>query len=170
MTCLSINNPYLHRLMYCDQYYQHPRIVGIYPRTLCVTTAASGNAVNYMDVTIQRQLGSLSRLTTVLFDKREHQPLRDLFIIKYPHVSSNISSTAKYGIITSQYHRLRRIIMLREDFVHRMAGIVSYMEFKGHDATRMLQQVHGLCTRHLELYGTRPNQLYQQIEAAFASM
>ena len=36
--------------------------------------------------------------------------------------------------------------MLREDFVHRMACIVSYMEFKGHDATRMLQQVHGLCT------------------------
>ena len=50
---LSITNPYLHRLMYCDQYYQHLRIVGIYPRTLCVTTAASGNAVNYMDVNVQ---------------------------------------------------------------------------------------------------------------------
>ena len=96
---LSIINPFLHHLMYADQYYHHPRICGIYPRTLCVTTADSGDAVNYMDITIQRQPGSNSRLTTVLFDKREHQPLNDLFIIKFPHASSNISNTAKYGIM-----------------------------------------------------------------------
>ena len=66
---LSIGNPYLHHLMYADQYFHHPRICGIYPRTLCVTTADSGDAVKYMDITVQRQPGSKSRLTTVLFDK-----------------------------------------------------------------------------------------------------
>lgn len=113
---LSINNPYLHRLMYYNQWHCHPLITGIYPRTLSVTPVASGNTVSYMDISIQRQPGSISRLMTVLFDKREHQPLRDLFIIKSPHASSNISTTAKYGVITSQFHRLRRIIMLKEDF------------------------------------------------------
>ncbi|KAL3153215.1 hypothetical protein ABBQ38_011965 [Trebouxia sp. C0009 RCD-2024] len=163
---LSINNPYLHCLMYYGDCYRHDRIVGIYPRTLSVTTAASGNAVNYMDITVQRQPNSVSRLTTVLYDKREHQPLRDLFIIKFPHASSNISSTAKYGVITSQYHRLRRIIMLKANFVHRIADIVRYMQFKGHDVPRMMQQVRRLCNRYLELYGTDPLQLYQQIQDA----
>ncbi|KAL3159841.1 hypothetical protein ABBQ38_010244 [Trebouxia sp. C0009 RCD-2024] len=123
-----------------------------------------------MDVTVQRQPGSVSRLTTVLYDKREHQPLRDLFIIKFPHASSNISDTAKYGIITSQYHRLRRIIMLKENFTHRMADIVRYMQFKGHDVPRMMQQVRRLCTRYLELYGTDPHQLYQQIQDALTRL
>lgn len=167
---LSINNPYLHHLMYYNQWRCHPLITGIYPRTLSVTPVASGNTVSYMDVSIQRQPGSVSRLTTVLFDKREHQPLRDLFIIKFPHASSNISTTVKYGVITSQFHRLRRIIMLKEDFTYRVADIVSYMQFKGHDPARMMQQVHSLCTRYLELYGTHPHVLYQEIQQALARM
>ncbi len=123
----SISNPYLHHLLYVDQHFQHARITGIYPRTLLVTSVDSGDSINYMDVSIRRETGSVSRLTTVLYDKREHLPLSRLFIIKYPHASSNISSAAKYGIITSQYHRLRRIIMDRNDFTFRMAGIISYM-------------------------------------------
>ena len=167
---LSISNPYLCRLLYVDQSHHHPRIKGIYPRTLLVTSADTGTSVNYMDVTVMPERGSRSRLTTVLFDKREHSPLSDCFIIKFPHASSNISSTAKYGIITSQFHRLRRIIMLRPDFNSRMAGIVSYMQLKGHDVPRMMQQVKSLCNRHLEMYGTHCRALYQQIQAALAGI
>ncbi|KAL3148791.1 hypothetical protein ABBQ38_014199 [Trebouxia sp. C0009 RCD-2024] len=167
---LSISNPYLHHLMYYTQYLHHPRILGIYPTTLSVTTAASGHTVDYMDISVQPQPGSVSRLTTVLFDKREHQPLKSLFIIKFLHASSNISNTAKYGIITSQYHRLRRIIMLRADFTYRMADVVSYMRSKGHDVPRMMQQVQSLCHRYLELYGTHPSHIYQQIQDALAGM
>ena len=116
-----------------------------------------------MDVTIQRQPGSSSKITTVLYDKREHSPLADQFIIKFPHASSNISAAAKYGVITSQYHRFRRIIMLRDDFTNRMAGLVHYMQTKGHDASRMLKQVRGLCTRFIELYGADPRRLVQDI-------
>jgi len=68
-----------------------------------VTSVDSGDSINYMDVSIQREAGSVSQLTTVLYDKREHLPLSRLFIIKNPHASSNISSVAKCGIITSQY-------------------------------------------------------------------
>ena len=38
----SINNPYLHSLLYVDQHFHHSCITGIYPRTLRVTTADSG--------------------------------------------------------------------------------------------------------------------------------
>jgi len=119
-----------------------------------------------MDVSIQREAGSVSRLSTVLYDKREHLPLSRLFIIKYPHASSNISSAAKYGIITSQYHRLRRIIMDRNDFTFRMAGIINYMHTKGHDVTHMMSRLHKLCRRFTELYGTNPHDIYQQTATA----
>ncbi len=119
-------------------------------RTLLVTSADSGDSIDYMDVRIQREVGSISRLTTVLYDKREHLPLSRLFIIKYPHASSNISSAAKYGI------------MDRSDFTFRMAGIIGYMRTKGHDVTHMMSRLHKLCRRFTELYGTHPHDIYQQ--------
>lgn len=69
----SISNPYLHHLLYVDQRFHHPRITGIYPRTLLVTSTDSGDSINYMDVRIQREVGSVSRLTTVLPDGWNHQ-------------------------------------------------------------------------------------------------
>ena len=51
------------------------------------------------------------------------------------HAISNISSAAKYGIITSQYHRLRKIIMDDSDFTFQIASIISYMHIKGHNVT-----------------------------------
>ena len=59
----SISNPYLHHLLYVDQHFQHARITGIYPRTLLVTSVDSSDSINYMDVSIQREAGSVSRLS-----------------------------------------------------------------------------------------------------------
>ena len=120
-----------------------------------------------MDLTIQRQPNSLSRLATYLYDKREHEPLSNLFIIKFPHASSQISDTAKYGIITSQFHRLRRIITMGDDFAERMGEIVDYMGTKGHDVGRMLGQVSSLCKRSPELYGLCPSHTIKAIRKAF---
>lgn len=51
------------------------------------------------------------------------------------HAISNISSAAKYNIITRQYHRLRKIIMDDSDLTFRIASIISYMHVRGHDVT-----------------------------------
>ena len=53
--------------------------------------------------------------------------------------------------------------MLRDDFTNRMAGLVHYMQTKGHDASRMLKQVRGLCNRFIEVYGADPRRLVQDI-------
>ena len=163
----SINNPYLHELMYEDQHYVHASITGIYPRTLLVSSADSGTSINYMDITIQPEQNSLSRLTTVLYDKREHAPLKGKFIVKFPHASSQISATAKYGIITSQFHRLRRIILSGGNFTFRMGGIIHYMTTKGHDAGRMLGQVKGMCKQFPELYGRDAWRMAEDVQQAF---
>ncbi len=51
--------------------------------------------------------------------------------------------------------------MLRDDL--RMAGLVHYMQTKGHDASRMLKQIGGLCNILIGLYGTDPRRLVQDI-------
>ena len=51
--------------------------------------------------------------------------------------------------------------MLRDDF--RMAGLVHYMQTKGHDASRMLKQIRGLCNILIDLYGIDPRRLVQDI-------
>ncbi len=107
---LSINNPYLEILLYTNQTLFYHDLHGIYPDTLLLKCAHSGTQVPFMDISI-RPSGQGSRLTTVLYDKRRHEPLSSLFIIKYPHMSSNISDTAKFNIITSQYHRFLSIIL-----------------------------------------------------------
>ena len=82
-------------------------------------------------------------------------------------ISSQISATAKYGIITSQFHRLRRIILSGDNFTFRMGGIIHYMTTKGHDAGRMLGQVKGMCKQFPEMYGRDPWRLAEGIQQAF---
>ncbi len=98
---LSINNPYLMFLLYTNQTLIYHDLHSIYPDTLLLKCAHSGTEVPFMHISI-RPSGHGSRLTTVLYDKRRYEPLSSLFIIKYPHMSSNISATAKFNIITSQ--------------------------------------------------------------------
>ena len=159
----SMNNPYMQHLLYVDQHYFHPDLHGIYPRSLLVSVADVGTSIDYMDVTILPVTGHSQRVTTILYDKREHKPLASLFIVKYPHISSNISDSAKYGIITSQFHRYRRIIMLRDNFTFRMADLINTMRCKGYDTNRMLKMASKLCSRFPEIYGCPPSDLSRAI-------
>lgn len=115
-------------------------------------------------MTILPVMGHSQRVTTILYDKREHGRLASLFIVKYPHISSNISDSAKYGIITSQFHRYRRIIMLRDNFTFRMAALIDTMRHKGYNPTRMLTTARKLCSRFPEIYGAIPADLSSAIQ------
>ena len=79
------------------------------------------------------------------------------------HFSSNISDSAKYGIITSQFHRYRRIIMLRDNFTFRMAHLINTLRCKGYDLDRMLKMANKLCSRFPEIYGSYPADLSRAI-------
>ncbi|KAL3158847.1 hypothetical protein ABBQ32_011568 [Trebouxia sp. C0010 RCD-2024] len=123
--------------------------------TGCGGTTQHSSSAPYMDIFItptpNRQ--HQHRLTTMLYDKREHPPLSTLFIIRFPHISSNISDTAKYNIITSQFHRYRRIILWRKDFVYRLAALLRDLSSKQYDMERMQQQIRRLGHKHPCLYG-----------------
>lgn len=152
---LSINNPYLRLLLYTSQHPFFPEIHGIYPSSLSATCTSAGESAPYMDIFITPAPNQHSqhRLTTTLYDKREHPPLSALFIIKFPHISSSISDTAKYNIITSQFHRYRRIILWRKDFIYRLAKLMADLAGKGYNMDRMKQQIQRLGHKHPGLSG-----------------
>ena len=163
---LSINNPYLKHLLYTSQSLFYPDVIGIYPDALQLALAHSGTSIPYMDITITAEPGGRRRITTQLYDKRKHPPLSGVFIIKYPHMSSKISETAKYSIVTSQFHRLQRIVLQRRNFVDNMADILHTLVHKGYDMEGMLGKVRFLCWQHPELFGIMADDLVTQIRTA----
>lgn len=104
----AINNPYLRHLLYDDIIF-FGQIHGIYPKSLKLIMVQEGTSAIYIDITIYPARKS-TRLTTILYDKREHPPLCPLFVVICPHASLQISSMAKYGVITGQLHRFWRNI------------------------------------------------------------
>ena len=162
---LSINNPYLKHLLYTSQSLFYPDVTGIYPDTLELALAHTGTSIPYMDIRLIPAPGGRRRITTQLYDKRKHPPLSQVFIIKYPHMSSKISNTAKYGIVTSQFHRLRRIILQRSNFVDNMADILHTLTNKGYNTEDMLGRVRFLCWQHPELFGILADDLVTQIRS-----
>ena len=162
---LSINNPYLKFLLYTSQTLFYHDLHGIYPDTLLLTCAHSGTEVPFMDISI-RPCGHGNRLTTVLYDKRRHGPLSSLFIIKYPHMSSNISETAKFNIITSQYHRFLSTILSKDNFVASMADVIMTLSSKGYPIHELLTRTYFLCWQHLESYSIQADKLITHISAA----
>ena len=98
----SINNPYFDRLdRYTGQTFLATPIRGIYPPHLTIKSAGSGTSINYMDVTVCPAPDGIHHLTTVHFDKRFVPPLSSHAIVRFPHMSSNISEDVKNNIVVS---------------------------------------------------------------------
>ena len=162
------NNPYLKHLLYRDVVF-HGEIHGIYPRSLNLKQVHEGTWIDYMDMEIcpgfQRH-----KLTTILYDKREHPPLSPLFIVSLPHASSQIALQAKYGVVTSQLHRYYRIIMFREDFIFRAAALLAILYGKGYDIPRMLDMLCRFCKGQQVGYGLSHQQVVRKVEARLLCM
>ena len=134
---LSINNPYLKHLLYTSQSLFYPDITGIYPDTLELALAHTGTSIPYTDINITSEPGGKRRITTQLYDKRKHPapppPLRGL----HHQILSYVFKDFQHSQIW-HFHRLRRIIIQRRNFVDNMANIPDTLTNKGYDTDRRL--------------------------------
>ena len=135
------------------------------PPQLNISPAGSGLSVNFLNVTIQPAPRRLHRLTTVHFDKRFVPPMSRHTIVRFPHMSSNISEQVKYNIVVGFFHSFRRAILDLNSFVHSLADVILTCMAKGYDSSRMLQDVRRCCLHHPELFGLTPQQLYNRIRS-----
>ncbi len=73
---------------------------GIYPKTSCEFNCTSkGFSCNFLDLAVRQ---SLQGLSCDIFDKCSQPEYAGIEMIRMPHVHSNISVTAKLGVINSQ--------------------------------------------------------------------
>jgi len=59
-----------------------------------------------------------------IFYKRSQPDYASIEIIRMPHVHSNISITAKLGVINSQFYRFLRLCSCKKFFVSHMVSLI----------------------------------------------
>jgi hypothetical protein len=153
---LSLNNPEFEALL--------PVIYP--PAMLTVTQAVAGPSVDFLDMHIFQDTTTPSKpFVTSLYDKRRENEIRPLHLVRFPHIESLISDSARYGIVTSQFHRFRRIITSRPHFIREMASLLHELISKHYSPHRLLTITNGLLQKYPYLYATKPRTLMEQISA-----
>ena len=138
---------------------------GLYPPSLALELTGQGESVDFLDVTIscsypnawdstsgtQRPTGYL---ITKLYDKRRTPAYANLRISRYPDISSDLISSSKFGIFTSQFKRYNRIITDFPNFVAEVALLIYFMTaVKCYPRKHIVRRLRHCCHRQISLYG-----------------
>jgi hypothetical protein len=65
-------------------------------------------------------------------------------MIRMHHVHSNISITAKLGIINNQFYRFLRLCSCKEFFVAQIVSLIVLLKNKGYPLRILLKRTRGL--------------------------
>ena len=115
----------------------------LYPPTLTLKkTTESPDHVSYLDLLIRRHT---DRLTTSVYDKRDNF---NFYIVKYPHMDSNIPSKPAYGVYISQLVRISRICDSYVDFNQRHVELTSRLQKQGYKYDKLCQAFKKFTKRH----------------------
>jgi len=124
---------------------------GIYAKGfLELNLADSGWDVPYMDIHIRQN--KRRGLISAIYDKRLDDKFTGIQVIRYPHIESFLSNTAKYGIVTSQMHRFARRCSLRSDYVYNASLVIHRMILKGYLIRMIWPIVRRFISNHPEIY------------------
>ena len=123
--------------------------------------SADAPAVDYLDMHI-----SLTRehyWGVDIFDKRRQAKFAHLHLLKYPPIDSVLGASAKYGVLTSQFHRFKRLCTQSGNFISELALLVSTLVAKGYSPTRLLTRLRALLHAHEGMFGTSSGALFTSV-------
>ena len=98
-----------------------------------------------------------------LFDKRDQFPF---FIVRMPHLSSNIPTSVFYGAIFSEFLRIARCTLLLDDFTPRASELYKRMLTQGATKNKLDAQIVKGCNRYPNeflKYGKDPTTLVKDV-------
>ncbi len=102
---------------------------GIYPKTSCELNCTSkGFSCNFLDLAVRQ---SPQGLSCDIFDNCSPE-YAGIEMIRMPHVHSNISMTAKLGVVDSQFYRFLRLCSCKKFFVFQMVSPIVFLKTKGY--------------------------------------
>jgi len=84
-------------------------------------------------------------------------------MIRMPHVHSNISMTAKLGVINSQFYRFLRLCSCKKYFVFQMVSLIVFLKAKGYALKILLKRTRGLLIKEKFLFGISAFGLFKMI-------
>lgn len=154
----SITNPVFPQLTYTDQHFGP--LSGIYSPDLRLIPSRNGlgreTGVSMLDLSIRlAPQDPVAQLFTQLFDKRRAPAFQDFPIIRFPHITSLLSSQCTYNVLKGRFHHLRRIVTERGSFVTELACIMYELTTKGY-LLPMLHKKLSICMHHHPgLYNTQ---------------
>jgi hypothetical protein len=146
----TLGNPLWPHLMYTSQVWQG--LHGIYPPALNLALTARGHTVPYMDVSVGLQAIPASPYMmadyyTELFDKRTVGPFQHMSIIRYPHITTALSSSAKYNVLSTEFHRLIRRISVTPNLLYSLGQLCYNLSKLGYDIAFLMSKLHQLFHR-----------------------
>ena len=137
----------------------------IYPKELELKLEHSGIHATFLDLDIKIEDGIF---VYKLFDKRDKFPF---FIVRMPHVQSNIPATIFYGSIFSEFLRIARCTLKLHDFLPRAAELYSRMILQGGSTTSINKQILKGFQRYPDIfkkYGKTYNDLITDLQNLFS--
>ena len=120
----------------------------IYPPELELKVEHLGNHATFLDIDIKIENG---KFIYKLFDKRDQFPF---FIVRMPHLLSNIPSSIFYGSILSEFLRIARCTLKLDDFIIRGKELFVRMVSQGGNTTLINKQIKKAAFRHPEAFIT----------------
>jgi len=83
-------------------------------------------------------------LSCDIFDKHSQPEYAGIEMIRMPHVHSNISMSAKLGVINSQFYRLLRLCNCKKFFVFKVVNLIVFPKVKSYPSKILLKRTRGL--------------------------
>ncbi len=102
-------------------------------------------------------------LSCDIFDKRSQPEYAGIEMIRMPHVHSNVSMTAKLGVINSQFYRFLRLCSCQKFFVFQMVSLIVLLKAKGYPFKVLLKRTRGLVFKDKFLFGISTFGIFKMI-------
>ena len=118
----------------------------IYPNELELKVEHNGNHATFLDLDITIQDGVF---IYKLYDKRDAFPF---FIVRMPHMRSNIPSFIFYGSFYSEILRIARCTLLFADFLPRASILLNRMIAQGGSISFLMRNIKKAYMKHTESF------------------
>ncbi len=134
---------------------------GIDPKTSCELNCMSkGFSCNFLDLTVRQ---SPQGLFCDIFAKRSQPEYASIEMIRMPHVHSNISMTAKLGVINCQFYRFLRLCSCKNFFFFNMVSLIVFLKAKSYPLKVLLKRTRGLLLKEKFLFGDSAFGIFRMI-------
>jgi hypothetical protein len=121
---------------------------------------SKGFSCNFLDLAVRQ---SPQGFSCDIFDKRSQPEYAGIEMIRLPHVHSNISITAKLGVINIQFYRFLRLCSCKKFFVFQMVSLIVLLKVKGYPLKILLKRTRGLLNEEKILFGTSAFGVFRMI-------